>query len=152
MVLKKEIENYICEKSEYKFRHQEELENLQKKVQEQNETIQDMMNEVQHLRNENTSLGEFLETKKMDPGSVTQKCNIMQNNMHLLMDSLNSACIENKKQDMILARDFSHVLRVCKRQNFNMADKSTQTDLEFGNESVVSYQLNMNGFMHDPIC
>jgi hypothetical protein len=119
-----------------------ELEDNTKKG-EENETM------VRELQGDNRMLSEKLEGKKMEPSAIGVRCNALQNDMNNLVENLQAIHFENKKQDYLIANDFSHLLRNCKKQNFFQSDQSTQTDLKFARTAIFSDNLDLRDYYYD---
>jgi hypothetical protein len=119
-----------------------ELEDNTKKG-EENETM------VRELQADNRMLSEKLEGKKMEPSAIGVRCNALQNDMNNLVENLQAIHFENKKQDYLIANDFSHLLRNCKKQNFFQSDQSTQTDLKFARTAIFSDNLDLRDYYYD---
>jgi hypothetical protein len=104
---------------------------------------------VRELQADNRMLSQKLDGQKMEPSAIGVRCNALQNDMNNLVENLQAIHFENKKQDYLIANDFSHLLRSCKKQNFFQSDQSTQTDLKFARTAIYSDRLDLRDYYYD---
>lgn len=101
------------------------------------------------LQKENNVLSAKLESGRVEPGTIMSKCSKLQQDMHQMIEGLESVKFENTRQLSQVSRDFSWLLRTCKKVNFNMQDQSTQTDLKMSETTIMSNYLDMVDYSYD---
>ena len=87
--------------------HGIEKANFTKTIESLQKTQTDSLLQIKNLQDENRSLRQQLESRRMDPSSIGIKCNHIESDLRSLMSNIEKVNTENMVQDQVIKSQFT---------------------------------------------